>query len=137
VRKSWSNCALPIPKTRLQLHVDGDGEGSWDGKRMQEVLGNLVVNAIHHGLPNGAVRVAVTGEPTDVRIEVGNSGPAIDARAASQLFEPLKRGSIANELHPGLGLYIVREIAKGHGGTAEARSDNQETVFTVRLPRSR
>ena len=39
--------------------------------------------------------------------------------------------------HPGmgLGLYIVREIAKGHGGTAEARSDVRETVFTVRLPR--
>ncbi|HLW12300.1 MAG TPA: ATP-binding protein, partial [Casimicrobiaceae bacterium] len=37
----------------------------------------------------------------------------------------------------GLGLYIVREVAKVHGGTAEARSDDRETVFTVRLPRSK
>jgi len=56
-----------------------------------------------------------------------------------QLFEPLKRFT-TKERDPaglGLGLYIVREIAKGHGGAAEARSDDRETVFTVRLPRKR
>ena len=77
-----------------------------------------------------------SGEETEVRIEVSNSGPAIDGETLVELFEPLKRGA-ANERHHGmgLGLYIVREIAKGHGGTAEARSDDRETVFTVRLPR--
>lgn len=52
-----------------------------------------------------------------------------------QPFEPLKRGR-AGGRHPGglgLGLYIVREIARSHGGTVEARSDDRETVFTVRL----
>ena len=105
---------------------------------MQQLLGNLVVNAIHHGIPEGAVRVAVIGDTTDVRIEVSNRGPAIEGETLARLFEPLQRGT-ANERHPGmgLGLYIVREIAQGHGGTAEARSDDRETVFTVRLPRSR
>jgi signal transduction histidine kinase len=71
-----------------------------------------------------------------VRIEVSNRGPVIERETLAQLFEPLKRGT-TNERHSGmgLGLYIVREIAKGHGGTAEARSDDHETVFTVRLPR--
>jgi signal transduction histidine kinase len=78
----------------------------------------------------------VTGEKTDVRIEVSNSGPAIERETLVQLFEPLKRGT-ANERHPGmgLGLFIVSEIAKGHGGTTDVRSDERETIFTVRLPR--
>jgi signal transduction histidine kinase len=69
---------------------------------------------------------------------VSNSGPAIDGVTLVQLFEPLKRGT-ANERRPGmgLGLYIVREIAKAHGGTVEARSDDRETIFTVRLPRNK
>ena len=129
---------VAYPDSVLQLNVVGDCQGFWDGRRVQQVLGNLVVNAINHGVPNGPVRVAVVGEMTDVRIEVSNSGPAIDGETLAQLFEPLQRGT-ANERHPGmgLGLYIVREIAKGHGGTAEARSDDRETVFTVRLPRSK
>jgi len=56
------------------------------------------------------------------------------------VFEPLERGPGA-ETRPdsedslGLGLYIAREIAQAHGGDVAARSDESETVFTVRLPR--
>jgi signal transduction histidine kinase len=103
---------------------------------VEQLLGNLVVNAIHYGLPHAPVRVEVIGDEADVRIEVSNSGSAVDPATLMQLFEPLKRGP-ANQRHggSGLGLYIVREIAKAHAGTAEARSDDRETVFTVRLPR--
>jgi signal transduction histidine kinase len=122
--------------TRLELEVEGDCQGFWDGRRVRQVLGNLVTNAIHYGAQDVPVRVGVVGEKTEVRIEVSNSGPRIDAETLGQLFEPLKRGT-TKEPHRGLGLglYIVREIAKGHGGGAEARSDDRETVFTVRLPR--
>jgi hypothetical protein len=103
---------------------------------VRQLLGNLIVNAIHHGEPDAPVRVEVTGEEACVRIEVRNGGPAINAATLAQMFEPLTRGT-ANKRHTGLGLglYIVREIAKGHGGTAEVRSDDRETVFTVLLPR--
>jgi signal transduction histidine kinase len=103
---------------------------------VQQLLGNLVVNAIDHGEPNAPVCIAVIGDQAGVRIEVSNSGPAIDAATLTEIFEPLKRGP-TQKRHPGLGLglYIVREIAKGHGGIAEARSDDRETVFSVRLPR--
>jgi signal transduction histidine kinase len=129
---------VAYPDSQLQLNVEGDCQGSWDGRRLQQLLGNLVTNAIHHGAPDRPVRVAVVGEETYLRIEVSNSGSAIDREILLQLFEPLKRGTV-NGRHPGLGLglYIVREIAKGHGGVAEVRSDDNETIFTVRLPRRR
>lgn len=129
---------VAYPDSPLQLKVVGDCRGSWDGRRVEQMLGNLVTNAIHYGVPHGAVRVAVVGAETDVRIEVSNSGPAIDGETLVQMFEPLKRGT-TNERHPGmgLGLYIVREIAKAHGGTVEAGSDERETIFTVRLPRNK
>jgi len=125
------------PDSQLQLSVEGDCHGSWDGKRARQLLGNLVTNAIHYGFPQGLVRVAVVGEPNDVRIDVSNVGPPVDSETLNQLFEPLKRGAATERHHGlGLGLYIVREIAKGHGGSVEARCDGRETVFTARLPRS-
>lgn len=124
------------PSRQIQLEVRGDCNGSWDGKRLQQLLGNLVTNAIHYGSPDQPVRVAVVGENTDVRIEVSNNGSALDEETLMQLFEPLKRGmATGRQSGMGLGLYIVREIAKGHGGSVAARSDDRGTVFTVWLPR--
>jgi signal transduction histidine kinase len=58
----------------------------------------------------------------------------------SQIFDPLKRGSARGGSHDarsglGLGLFIVREIARAHGGEVEVRSGGGETTFAVRLPR--
>ncbi len=126
---------VAYPAHRLQVDVVGDCQGSWDTRRIQQLLGNLVTNAIHYGVPDAPVRIAVVGEKHDVRIEVINSGSA--SEHLDQLFEPLVRGTAKDgDRGLGLGLYIVREIAKGHRGTVGARSDDRETAFTVRLPRS-
>jgi hypothetical protein len=130
------------PDHELDLEVRGDSTGVWDGRRLQQLLSNLVLNAIKYGAPGAPVQIAVTGDETDVRFDVRNSGPGIDPAMLEQLFAPLKRGpehenSWASDGSLGLGLYIAREIAIAHGGRIEARSDNTETVFAVRLPRSR
>jgi signal transduction histidine kinase len=121
---------------RVEFSVVGDCRGWCDGKRVQQVLSNLVVNAIHYGAPEEPIRVSVRGEKAAVCIEVANRAPPIDPTTLSQIFEPLKRGMHGSD-HPGLGLglYIVREVAKAHGGSAEVRSDANDTVFAVRLPR--
>ena len=126
------------PGRRLELEVIGDTRGFWDGLRLQQLLRNLVSNAIKYGEAEAPVRVVLTGEEADVGIEVVNSGPAIDQSALDQIFDPLKRGSV--QRHDtydglGLGLYIVREVARAHGGEIDVRSDQGETVFAVRLPR--
>jgi len=127
------------PGRRLELEVVGDTRGRWDGMRLQQLLRNLVSNAIKYGAPGEPVRVVLTGEEADVRIAVVNSGPAIQRSALDEIFDPLRRGPAKPDSHRiddglGLGLYIVREVARAHGGEVDARSDNAETVFVVRLP---
>jgi signal transduction histidine kinase len=124
-----------FPDTPLQLHVEGDCHGYWDPTRLRQLLGNLVTNAIYHGAPDQPVRIKVLGGEAGIRIEVSNSGPPIDPEMLALIFEPLKRGTANGHSGLGLGLYIVREIAIGHAGAVEARSNDSETVFSVRLPR--
>ncbi|MFM0696797.1 sensor histidine kinase [Paraburkholderia graminis] len=125
---------------RVELDVTGDTAALCDGRRIQQMLGNLVGNAIKYGEPAEAVQVTVTGGDREISIAVRNRGPAIPPSFLCRVFEPLERGPGA-ETRPdsegslGLGLYIAREIAHAHGGEVVASSDESATVFTVRLPR--
>ena len=128
------------PHHRIDLAVSGDCRGQWDGPRLQQLLDNLVVNAVKYGAPDAPIHVLVEGRGGELRFEVRNSGPVIEERALLQMFDPLRRGlePLDHRVDPaslGLGLYIAREIAKAHGGNIEARSDQTETVFAVDLPR--
>jgi len=127
------------PDRAIELTVSGDVRGRWDGHRLQQLLRNLVVNAIKHGAEHSPIRVALRGADTEVTLEVRNCGPEIDPAVWSDLFEPLSRGAEHGGRGSlgglGLGLFIVREIARGHGGEVSVRSESGETTFTVRLPR--
>ncbi|HEX6943224.1 MAG TPA: sensor histidine kinase [Gemmatimonadaceae bacterium] len=128
------------PGRQLEFAGAGDTRGRWDGRRLQQVLRNLVSNAIKYGAPDAPVRVALIGEEADVLFEVRNSGPAIADAVLDEIFHPLKRGPGQEDTHDidaglGLGLYIVSEVARAHGGEVTVRSEDGETVFAVRLPR--
>jgi signal transduction histidine kinase len=81
--------------------------------------------------------VLVAGGPDAVSVRVRNGGSPIPADAVDELFEPFRRGSKAGEGGDslGLGLFIVREIARAHGGTVSVASDDGGTTFELRLPR--
>jgi signal transduction histidine kinase len=128
------------PDRQIELEIVGDTRGFWDGLRLQQLLRNLVVNAIKYGAEDAPIHVVFTGHAADVTIEVKNSGPAIEKENLDHIFDPLRRGlgqdnSDDNGPGLGLGLYIVREIAQAHGGEVNVRSDHGETVFAVSLPR--
>jgi signal transduction histidine kinase len=127
------------PNRRIELTATGPRLGRWDGARVQQLLRNLVSNALQHGFPDTPVRVVLHGEEAEVRLEVANLGPTIEPSALRRIFDPLQRGSAEPDGRDagaglGLGLFIVREIARAHGGEVEVRSDRGETTFAVRLP---
>jgi hypothetical protein len=128
------------PGRSIGLEVNGDVSGVWDINRLNQLLGNLVVNAIKYGAFSSPVRIVLEGLPAEVRFAVHNHGPKIEQSMLAQIFEPLKRGSdnqfvSGSEGSFGLGLYIAREIAMAHHGDISAKSNENETVFAVRLPR--
>ena len=129
-----------FPKRRIELATSGDTRGWWDGPRLQQVLRNLVSNAARYGSRDTPIKVTLRGEKREVFLEVENAGTAIGAEWLEEMFEPLKRGAAPEEPPDrdaglGLGLFIVREITRAHGGEVVARSHEGVTTFVVRLPR--
>lgn len=127
------------PDRQIEFAASGDTRGRWDAARVQQILRNLVSNAIRYGSPDMPVRVTLRGEPSGVRLEVSNSGH-IDPSEVDQIFDPLRRGAAERASHEardglGLGLFIVREIAKAHGGEVHAHCEGEQTTFAVSLPR--
>lgn len=127
------------PNRKIELVATGNNRCWCDGERLQQVLRNLVSNAIGYGFPATPVCVAIRGEEAAVYLEVTNSGHLIDSSLLRQLFDPLKRGSTEDNGRDtsgglGLGLFIVREIVHAHEGDIEVRSNEGETTFVVRLP---
>ena len=108
---------------------------------LERLVQNLVENGVRHNVPEGGwVRVR-TGTRSDgwVVLEVSNSGPLIPRYEVPGLFEPFHRHR-TDRLHSpgaGLGLSIVRAVARAHGGDVHADArDSGGLVVTVTLPRA-
>jgi signal transduction histidine kinase len=139
VRQVLQEVGLNHPGRQLREHYQDAGKGLWDADRLAQVLGNLVSNALQYSPRDAPVSVSVVGEADAVEIEVHNTGEPIPARLIGRLFQPLQRGEDASDNSRrsiGLGLYIVDQIVRAHGGTVGVRSSEQEgTTFQIRLPR--
>jgi signal transduction histidine kinase len=120
------------PERRIGLRQEGDTTGDWDRARLYQALSNLVGNATHYG--HGRATVAVVGRGDQLEVTVHNDGPPIAPELLPAIFEPFRRGD-AEGAGLGLGLYIVRAIARAHGGDVYVASSADEgTTFTLRLP---
>jgi len=126
------------PERAIGFEAVGDLRGDWDPDRVEQLISNLVGNAVAHG--TGPVRVTARDEGDDVVTTVHNQGPAIPSALLPILFEPFTRPASAADGGPskglGLGLYIASEIVHAHGGTLSVVSrDDEGTTFTIRWPR--
>jgi sigma-B regulation protein RsbU (phosphoserine phosphatase) len=128
------------PARQLEHQRVGAGMCQADINRLEQLVGNLVSNAIAYGSPEHPVTVTSSVAEGSFSVAVHNRGTPIPAATQAALFQPLARGTIANSAGRsiGLGLFIVSEIAKAHGGTALVKSTLEEgTTFSIVIPRGR
>jgi PAS domain S-box-containing protein len=107
-----------------------------DAGRIDQVVTNLVDNALKYSTPPAPVEVSIAPDAGGYRISVADRGIGLDATSAARLFEAFGRGKNADNIPGlGLGLYIAEQIVARHGGriSAAPRTDGSGTVFTVWL----
>jgi signal transduction histidine kinase len=106
-----------------------------DQIRVGQIVANLLSNALKYTPKGGLVRLEVTAEQPWAIIRVSDSGPGVPADELPHIFDRFFRGRTASPSGTGIGLAVVAELARAHGGTAEATSQpGQGATFSIRLP---
>ena len=129
------------PTRRIGLQSAGPCVAEVDADRLEQVISNLVGNALVHGDPQKPIAVAVMAREGLASIAVHNFGPPIDAVIMPMLFDPFRRGRHAKARGAtdglGLGLYIADQVIRAHGGKIEVESSAEAgTLFEVIFPRA-
>ena len=120
--------ALVVAETEAGLEVGGDPE------RLRQALDNLIANAVGHSPAGGTVTVTARCESGSVVIAVADEGDGIASADLAHVFEPGVRLTI-DRPGSGLGLAVVRTIARAHGGEVEVvSSPGQGATFRLVLP---
>lgn len=109
--------------------------GNWDAFRLEQVLTNLLTNALKYA-PGSQVNLTGRRSETSVIIEVQDFGPGISEAAQNKIFQALERINTKNEVSGlGLGLYISRKIIAEHKGDVKIHSElGAGSTFTITLP---
>jgi signal transduction histidine kinase len=111
---------------RLGLRVESEleaAETTGDPHLLEQMVSNLVGNAVRHNEPGGWIRVRIGTNTSAVFVQVRNSGPVVPADVVPSLFEPFRRGAGRGSARDGagLGLSIVQSVAKAHRASVSAR----------------
>lgn len=134
-REAVEEIRLAHPRRRIDFSVDGSCDGTWDPDRLAQVVSNLVENALANSPPDTAVDFALVASDGRIEIAVENHGATIPAELLPNIFDAFRhRPTTKTHGGLGLGLYIVAQIVRAHGGTTAARSIEGRTRFEVRLP---
>jgi len=139
IRASLAEVQSGYPQRSFRIDTEDDLTVQVDPPRMQQVITNLLINAVQHGDSTSPIELLAhhVGDATVVQIK--NKGDRIPASVLQAIFDPVVQLEAAKR-NPrrsaslGLGLFIAREIAQGHGGTIEAESSDEATTFTISIP---
>jgi two-component system, OmpR family, sensor kinase len=122
--------------TTLSWQLDGELTGCWDPHMMEQILSNLVTNAIKYG-GGTPVQIRAGGDGRAAWFEVSDRGPGIDAAQRARIFEKFERAVPTGTYRSGygLGLWIVGRMVAAHDGTIDVETaPGRGTTFLVRIP---
>jgi PAS domain S-box-containing protein len=123
---------------RLEADYETPARVLGDADRLDQVLANLLANAIKFTPSSGRIAVRLKLTPEEAVLTVTDTGPGIQPQERARLFERLFRGDDVKRLQvsgAGLGLAIARSIVEAHDGTIEARADaGSGATFELTLP---
>lgn len=127
---------LEASSSELALELDPLIEGKWDTNKLEQVIVNLLTNSIKYG-QGKPIRIQATDEGDIARVCVQDFGIGIDEEAQKKIFDLFERAPSAKKYGGmGLGLFVVHNIVKKHGGTIRVESKlDQGTTFILELPK--
>jgi len=127
---------LALARCPVELALDDGVRGRWDRGKIDQVMVNLLTNAIKYA-PGTPVRIGVTRQGDTALLIVQDHGDGIAPEMHQKIFEQFERGvGAARASGLGLGLYIVKKIIDAHGGSVRVESDRGRGArFVVELPR--
>ncbi|MGZ6370575.1 MAG: ATP-binding protein [Bdellovibrionota bacterium] len=121
--------------SQVELHLDESITGIWDRFRIEQVLVNLLTNAIKYA-PGKPIEITTRMDNGQAVLEVSDQGPGIDPAREGRIFERFERATSARNISGlGLGLFIARQITLAHHGDIRVHSEQGKgTTFTLQLP---
>jgi len=119
----------------IELHAPAPVEGVWDEFRVEQIIINLLTNALRYG-GSKPVKISLTAEDGRATIEVRDQGVGIAPEDQLRIFNPFERAGTKDVREGlGLGLYIARQLAESHEGTLDVDSvPDQGAAFRLTLP---
>lgn len=126
---------IEAAETEVSFTATEPVEGNWDEFRIEQVVTNLITNALRYGGRN-PIQVRVYREGDEARVEVQDRGIGISAENQKRIFQQFERVSAKTVVAGlGLGLYISEQIVAAHGGSIVVESEiNEGALFRVCLP---
>lgn len=119
----------------VDLQLNGPVRGFWDPSRIEQVVVNLLTNAMKYG-KGGTITIGVWPEGANAKLVVSDEGIGIEAQDFERIFDRFERAVAPGKYSGmGMGLYITRQIVEAHGGRINvASTPDQGATFTVSLP---
>lgn len=132
-REAAAGCEAVAAERSIRVEVSSEGEvrARFDRAALRQALDNLLSNALRFAPEGSTVRVDVAREGGRATITVRDEGPGVPPEEAAKIFEPFHRRDRRGGA--GLGLAIVAEIARGHGGRAYLAPSGKGASFVVEL----
>jgi signal transduction histidine kinase len=142
-RQTVAELAAAHPERTINLHCRESLRGRFDATRINQMLSNLLGNAIQHGAESAPVTLTVSIESEHIVFQIHNQGAPIPESILRKIFDltPHRRKEDSKPenkfSHLGIGLFIVKKIVEAHSGTISVSSAAESgTTFVVSLPLS-